>query len=309
LSTVQDAGRKGFLASGFSPSGAMDLPAARLANLLVGNSMDMATIEMTLQGMRLRFGCDGVAALTGADFGARRNGTPVPTYRAFAVCAGDELTCGAAKSGCRGYFAVAGGFDLTPALGSFSTNLKCGVGGFEGRKLKAGDVLPLRCPHTPVARQSQRVLPVPPHLDETPRTNIVLRAVPGPQADCFGQAGTETFFGSWYHVTPASDRMGIKLEGAKIASHSGSDIISDGIAAGSVQVPASGKPIVMMADRQTTGGYAKIATVISADLPLLAQARPGDAVRFVPVCVEDAQAIAREAAQALRRLEYQFLTI
>ena len=312
LSTIQDAGRRGFQASGFSPGGAMDLPAARAANLLVGNAMDMAVLEMTMMGITAKFECATYFALTGADFDAHLNDAPVPAYQAIHARAGDELRCGFAVTGCRGYLAVAGGFAIDPVLGSCSTNLKCGLGGFEGRKLAAGDALPLRWLDVPLLRAGEYRMPVPDYIKGKPRAgaaNITLRAVPGPQDSAFTEEGIAQFFGSPYAVTPASDRMGIKLEGAKIETHAGSDIISDGIAAGSVQVPASGQPIVMMADRQTTGGYAKIATVISSDLHLLAQARPGDLVRFVSVDVREAQDIARRAARETKLLEYHFQTL
>lgn len=301
LSTIQDAGRVGLQASGFPPGGAMDLPAMRMANLLVGNSMDMPALEMTMSGVTAIFGCDAHFALTGADFCASLGDVPVHTYRAYRARAGDELHCGNASPGCRGYLAIAGGFDIEPVLGSCSTNLKCGIGGYAGRALRAGDVLPLQCPEAPVARLEERRRPVPEYS-----SRISLRAVPGPQDSMFTPEGIAAFYGGWYAVTAASDRMGIKLEGAKIAAHGGSDIVSDGIAAGSVQVPAGGQPIVLMADRQTTGGYAKIATVISADLPLLAQARPGDYVRFARVSVKEAQDIYRREAKELRELERAF---
>jgi len=312
LSTIQDAGRRGFQASGFAPGGAMDLPAARAANLLVGNAMDMAVLEMTMMGITAKFDCATHFALTGADFDAQLNDMPAPAYQAIRARAGDELRCGFAAAGCRGYLAVAGGFAIAPVLGSCSTNLKCGLGGFEGRKLVAGDALPLRWPELPLPRAGEYRMPVPTYIKGKARAgaaNITLRAVPGPQESAFTKEGLAQFFSSQYAVTPASDRMGIKMEGAKIETHAGSDIISDGIAAGSVQVPASGQPIVMMADRQTTGGYAKIATVISADLHLLAQARPGDFVRFVPVTVREAQDIARRAAREMKQLEYHFQTL
>ena len=304
LSTIQDEGRFGWMASGFSPSGAMDLAAARRANILAGNTMDMAVLEMTMTGVTARFGCDCVIALTGADMGAALNGHDAPRYRAIAIKAGDILACGNAKAGLRGYLAVAGGFELEPVMGSCSTSVKFGLGGFEGRKLRAGDVLPLRCPQMPVPGMDTRTLPIPPWLEtgwQGPGHR--LRVVLGPQDAKFTPAGLAIFLQSWYTVTRESDRMGIKLEGAKIEAVAGYDIISDGIAPGSVQVPASGQPIVMMADCQTTGGYAKIATVISADLPLLAQAKPGERLRFAAVDVKEAQRIARREAGELRRLE------
>ncbi|MDR2647102.1 MAG: biotin-dependent carboxyltransferase family protein [Oscillospiraceae bacterium] len=311
LSTVQDKGRFGFMASGFSPAGAMDLPAMECANLLVGQSSDVPVLEMTMTGVHLQTDCDCVIALTGADFAAKINDAPVQVYRALRLRAGDVLRCGAAVRGVRGYLAAAGGFAIEPVMGSCSTSVKFSLGGFEGRKLKAGDRLALRCPQLPVSRLDDRVLPVPAHLDKTrPAQNEhEVRAVLGPQNDRFSQSGIDTFLGSWYFVTTSSDRMGIKLDGAKIESKSGYDIISDGIVPGSVQVPASGRPIVMMADCQTTGGYTKIATVLSSDLHLLAQAKAGDWVRFAAVTSDEAARIARRHSAKSRRLEYAYLRV
>jgi biotin-dependent carboxylase-like uncharacterized protein len=306
LTTVQDAGRFGWMASGFSPSGAMDLPAARTANLLAGNPMDFPVLEMTLVGIQAEFGCDAVIALTGADMAAVLDGEELPRCQAVAVRAGQVLACGAAREGCRGYLALAGGFALEPEMGSCSTNLKCGLGGFEGRKLRAGDELPLREAPPFFGGLAGRRAPVPDF--PPPEETIALRVLPGPQDGAFTAEGLRAFYEGKYAVTPASDRMGIKLAGPSIEAKDGYDIISDGIAAGSVQVPASGQPIVMMADRQTTGGYAKIATVITADLPKLAQAKIGSQVRFRAAgSPREAQAAARREAQKLRRLEYRML--
>lgn len=299
LSTIQDAGRFGVLGKGFSPGGAMDSEAMALANLLVGNAPGVGVIEMTMLGLSARFDCDGVIAVTGADMSPKRNGVPIERYCAVAVRAGDELTMGAAKNGMRAYLAVAGGFDLPLVMGSVSTNLKCGLGGFQGRKLQNGDELPLN-QRTSVFRP--RKLPPTDYPD-----CITLRVLLGPQDDAFTQRGIETFLGSVYTVTDKADRMGIRLSGERIESKNGVDILSDGIAAGSVQIPASGTPIIMMADRQTTGGYAKIATVISTDLSRAAQARPGTRIRFAQVTQAEAIRLRRDAEKKRKQLEYELL--
>lgn len=300
LSTIQDAGRFGVLGKGFSPGGAMDTEAMALANLLVGNAPGVGVIEMTMLGITARFDCDCVIALTGADMSARLNECPVERYGSIAVHSGDVLSMKAAKTGMRAYLAVAGGFDLPVVMGSVSTNLKCGLGGFQGRKLQAGDELPLN--QSGAAYRSRRISP--PGNDPD---SISLRVLLGPQDDAFTKQGIDTFLGSAYTVTDKADRMGIRLSGGKIESKSGVDILSDGIAAGSVQVPASGEPIIMMADRQTTGGYAKIATVISADLSRAAQARPGTRIRFVRVTEAEAVRLRREAEKKQKQLEYELL--
>jgi biotin-dependent carboxylase-like uncharacterized protein len=305
LSMFQDGGRFGFMASGFSPAGALDRRAAALAHLLVGNHEDDAVLEMTFLGARLCFDTNVCVALTGGEFAVELNGEALPDawYRAFAVNQNDVLSIGAAKSGCRSYLAVLGGFGLEPVMGSFSTNLKCGIGGWGGRRLKAGDSIPLRWPEAQAAQLAERRLapPLP------PPQNVAVRVVLGPQDDCFTKAGVHTFLSARYHVTADADRMGLKLDGPGIAAKTGYDIISDGIVQGSVQVPASGKPIVMLADCQTTGGYAKIATVVTPDLPLLAQLRPGGAVAFAAVTLEESRGIYKKWQRELGRVRYQMM--
>ena len=302
LSTVQDEGRFGYMNAGFSPGGAMDVASMKLANILVGNAPGVGVIEMTMMGISARFDCDCVIALTGADMQPQLNEAPMEMYRAAAVHAGDVLTMKTAQQGMRAYLAVAGGFDLPLVMGSVSTNLKCGLGGFQGRKLRAGDELPLNG-STELSVLGDRKLPAQNHYPE----EISLRVLLGPQNDYFTENGIHTFLGSEYTVTDKSDRMGIRLAGDKIENKNGVDIISDGIATGSVQIPASGTPIIMMADRQTTGGYAKIATVISADLKKVAQARPGTRIRFTRVSEAESVKLRREEEKALQRCEYAML--
>ncbi|MDR1734334.1 MAG: biotin-dependent carboxyltransferase family protein [Oscillospiraceae bacterium] len=306
LTTLQDAGRYGYQASGFSPAGAMDYPAMRTANLLVGNSPDMPVLEMTLAGLSCEFNCDCVFAMTGARMDAKLNGRPCKRYRTQRAAEGDVLTVGSALLGCRGYLAIGGGFDVSPVMGSCATSLKFGLGGFDGKKLSAGDVLKLQTPGVPYRKRTAKV---PWHLrkDRSYFGDIHIRCVLGPQEEAFTAEGLRTFLSAPYKVTPASDRMGIKLEGAQIEAKDGYDIISDGIAMGCVQVPASGMPIVMMADRQTTGGYTKIATVITPDLHHLAQLKPGDTVTFHAVSADEARKLYRAYIQKLRKEEYDFL--
>ena len=300
LSTIQDAGRFGAMGKGFSPGGAMDLEAMTLANLLVGNAPGVGVIEMTMLGITARFDCDCVIALTGADMSAWLNDRTVEPYCSISVHSGDVLSMKAAKSGMRAYLAVAGGFDLPVVMGSVSTNLKCGLGGFQGRRLRSGDELPLNQSGT--TYHPRRIAPPGNYPDSIP-----LRVLLGPQDDAFTKQGIDTFLGSVYTVTDKADRMGIRLSGEKIESKHGVDILSDGIAAGSVQIPASGTPIIMMADRQTTGGYAKIATVISADLSRAAQARPGTRIHFVQVTEDEAIRLRRDAEKKRKQLEYELL--
>ena len=284
LTTVQDAGRFGYQSSGIRPSGVMDAAAYEAANALVGNENGEAVLEMTFLGATLEFRTEAWFAATGADMQAKLDGVPIVRYQAIHAAAGQTLSFGMATNGCRGYFAVRGGVDVPMVMGSRSTDMSAKLGGFEGRALKAGDVLPTLSlgAWAPQGRSYE------PPVYESATT---VRVVPGPQEEYFTAAGLATFFSAAYEISPNSDRMGIRLDGPEIESCSGTDIVSDGIVFGSIQVPSGGKPILLMADHQTAGGYAKIGTVLSFDLPKLAQARPGDKVRFVRISAEDAQAL------------------
>ena len=291
LTTVQDAGRTGYAARGFRTCGAADGYAMRTANLLAGNpqAAGAAVLEMTLQGGKYQFDGDAVFALAGADMPAALDGRPVPAYTPLLARAGQVLAIGAARSGLRGYLAVFGGVDTPPVLGSRSTDLKCRMGGLDGRALKAGDVLPIGAAPAMVEQRWQQICakganrplgtartPARPWRFLGGRKLPLFRAVPGPQTDAFTAVGQAAFVHGVYALTADCDRMACKLQGPQIETVDGSDIVSDGIVAGSVQVSANGQPIVMLADHQTTGGYAKIATVISADLSAMAQLRPGE---------------------------------
>ena len=303
LTTVQDAGRPGYRAFGLPVAGAMDRLAWALANALAGNAPGAAALEMTLLGATFRFDRDAYVAVCGADMRASLGGAPVGPAAGFPVKAGDELAFGGARAGVRTYLAVRGGIDVPLVLGSRSTYVRAAVGGFEGRPLRAGDVVPVG--RARGAAPGARALP--PELVPSVGGEIRLRAIPGPQDDLFTTVGRALFFGSEYRVTNRNDRMGYQLEGAPVQHARGADIVSDALVPGAVQVPGSGSPIVMMADAQTTGGYPKIATVIGPDLRVLAQARVGDAVRFESVGQEEAvealrleAGLVREAAAALR---------
>ena len=282
LTTVQDEGRFFYQSSGIRPSGVMDAAAYEAANALVGNAKGEAVLEMTFLGATLEFQSAAWFALTGADMQAKLDGVPVERYRAVKAEAGQTLAVGMAAVGCRGYLAVRGGFDVPLVMGSRSTDVSAKLGGFEGRALKAGDVLPTLAADdwTPTDLHYE-----PPVYE----SEITVRVVPGPQQEYFTAAGVDTFFSAVYEISPNSDRMGLRLDGPEVESISGTDIVSDGIVFGSIQVPSGGVPIILMADHQTAGGYAKIGTVLSFDLPKLAQARPGDKVRFEKISAEEAQ--------------------
>ena len=301
MTTVQDGGRYGYQEYGVPVSGVCDPWAASVANTLVGNSTDEAVLECPMMGPMLRFDTDAVIAVTGADMVPMLDDAAIPNYAAVKVSAGQTLRFGGLACGCRVYIAFAGGLDIPKVLGSRSTFVKAGIGGFGGRALKAGDTLPLAGAISSLpGMKARKTAP-----EFVVREIQTLRAVPGPQDDMFTEAGKAAFFNEVYTVTPQFDRMGMRLDGAEIEHAGGkADIISDGIAFGAVQVPASGKPIIMLADRQTAGGYSKIANVITVDFGILGQLKAGNSVRFQAVSVEYAQdllRLKRAALEALRR--------
>ena len=300
LTTVQDGGRKGYQAYGVPVCGAMDWLSLARANLLAGNAWDEAALEVTGLGPAVQFSESCVFALAGADFSAALNGRPLAAHGAYLAHRGDLLELGAARNGFRGYIAFSGGMDIPEIMESRSTCLSAQFGGLEGRALKKGDRIGLRAPQFWLRGLPKR------QIRENCSFEGPVRVVPGPQDGCFSQAGLETFFSSEYRLGSQCDRMGCRLEGANIALKEGCspNILSDGVVMGSIQVP-KGQPIVMMADRQTTGGYVKLGTVISADLPLMAQKRPGDKVRFTCVTVQEAQQTRLQCLRRLRNLEQE----
>lgn len=285
LSTIQDYGRVGFGEIGFSPSGAVDTNSMEIANILVGNEMGEAVLECTMLGPSIHFTKDNVIAITGAYMNPKINDSQIPMNKAVAVKAGEDLVLGFAASGCRSYIAFAGGLHIKESFGSKSTNMKCVIGGFEGRALKAKDEIPFVKPVSTLSNMELRVYKQVEAL-ASPRT---IQVVLGPQEDYFTEEGIQTFLSRIYKLSNDSNRMACKLSGPVIASKKATDIISDGISLGSIQVSSNGQPMVMLSDRQTTGGYAKIATVISTDIPGLAQCKPEDEISFRSISLEDAQ--------------------
>jgi biotin-dependent carboxylase-like uncharacterized protein len=286
--SVQDSGRIGYQSYGIATSGALDLRSLAIANILVGNPAGEAALEAALIGPELEIESGNIMAITGADMEPRLNGEAVPQYAAFAVNPGDILSLGAAVSGCRAYIAFAGGLDLPLVMGSRSTNFMCSLGGFEGRALRADDSIGFRSPFAPLDPDSRRRA----RTENFSGQVATLRVVAGPQDEFFTQAGIDTFYEAEYRLTERSDRMGCVLEGPIVQAKGKTDIVSDGIPLGAIQIPSHGKPIIMLAERQTTGGYAKIATVISTDIPLLAQRRPGEKVAFKRVSLGVARRVA-----------------
>jgi antagonist of KipI len=291
--TVQDAGRTGQLRYGIPPSGPVDRVAFVLANRLVGNPDGAAALECTLIGPRFEAEADCAVAVTGADMPVSVNGMEAPRWATLALRAGDVVKLGPARAGVRGYVALAGGLDVPLVMGSRATYLRGRLGGLHGRALRKDDRL--RALAAPMAR-ARRVDPraIPDYGGEP-----TLRVVLGPQADRFTREGIGALLGSSYEMLPQSDRMGARLRGPRIAHTRGHDIISDGIALGSIQVPGDGQPIVLLVDRQSTGGYTKVATVCSFDIGRIGQVKPGQSVRFRAVTVDEAHRLLRDRNASL----------
>ena len=299
LTTIQDAGRFGYGQFGVTPSGPMDAESFQIANLLVGNPPGESALEATVLGPAFHTTEDTIIAIAGADMSPALNGKPIPMNRAISVPAGSEVKLQVAKNGSRTYIASSGGFDIAPVMGSRATSLQCHIGGLEGRKLEKGDTIPLREVISVPQNLSHRSVS---HHIRRKQENIV-RVILGPQDDCFTEEGLSAFLGTPYTVSKDFDRMGCRLEGQPIQHKTDGNIISDGIVNGAIQVPTTGQPIIMLAERQATGGYTKIATVMSADLPIIGQCIPGDIIRFEAVSIEEAHRLLKEQKSRLEDLE------
>lgn len=298
LTTVQDLGRFGYQRVGVPPSGPMDRAAFLVANRLVGNADGAAALECTLKGPRLEVRQSAIVAVTGAPMGFTVNGQEAPAWTAVRVQPGDVLGFQMASAGCRAYLAVAGGIDVPLALGSRATYLRGRLGGLGGRALQKGDALSAGTPAPGSGREGRTV---PPARRPAYPAERECRVILGPQDDRFTPEGIQAFLEGPYDVTPQADRMGYRLKGPVITHARGHDIVSDGIPLGGIQVPGEGQPIVLLVDRQTTGGYTKIATVIGVDIGVIGQTRPGQRVRFRQVTLEEAHAaLAAEAAWLAR---------
>ncbi|HHY67288.1 MAG TPA: biotin-dependent carboxyltransferase [Alicyclobacillus sp.] len=315
LTTVQDGGRYGYQKYGVIVSGAMDGFSLRVANLLVGNPEGAPALEITLVGPRLRFEELSLIAVAGAGLAPRVDGIPVPLWRPVLVHPGAVLDFVAETSGCRMYLGVAGGIAVPQVMGSASTYLRAGIGGYKGRALQTGDALPLGPPgewaRTVMAMWSSRLrgksfVAAPwgvdsrllPKYEPNPR----VRAIPGPQFEAFDEEARRKVFEADFVVLPQSDRMGYRLDGTKLALARRIEMISEAVTTGTLQVPPDGRPILLLADHQTMGGYPKIAQVATVDLPVVAQVRPGGRLRFTRIELEDAQRLLRKREEDIGRL-------
>jgi antagonist of KipI len=296
--TVQDLGRNGFGPIGVSPSGAADAISLRLGNRLVANEESAAGLEMMLLGGTFVFPEGAILALTGSDFGAMLDDVRLEVGRSAEVRPGQTLRFGPTGSGARCYVCVHGGIAVKPFLGSASTHILSGLGGFEGRAVRKGDVLRIASTTEPFRKRA-----IAAQASEHLSHREVLRVTPGPQADWFSESSLRSFYAGAYRVGEQSNRMGLRLDGTAITQLRAGAMITEGVSLGAIQVPAGGSPIILFVEQQTTGGYPKIANVISADLHRVGQLRPRDEIRFEPVTFDAARSLLIEQERLLESRE------
>lgn len=302
--TVQDLGRSGFQKFGVVAAGAMDQYSFRIANLLVGNEENAAALEITMMGPEIYFEKDAVISICGGDINPELDGNAAGLWRLLIVTKGQTLTFGKSRLGSRCYVAIAGGINVPPVMNSRSTYLRAALGGFHGRALKAGDQLAIGSDRTGqkfAAERNSWFIPSPAYSSEP-----VIRVTAGRQYHLFSEDSRKRFFSESFSVSSQSDRMGYRIKGPELALAVKQEMISEAVAFGSIQVPSDGNPIILMADRQTTGGYPKVAEAISVDLPLISQLKPGDSIRFKEVSVEEAQRLLRLQEKRINCLKRAF---
>lgn len=292
FTTIQDLGRVGFQRYGVSVTGAMDPQASALANLVVGNEPQDAVLEITLTGAKFQFHQPTKIAVTGADMLVQLDGVELKRGCAIPVSGGEILHFVSLRAGCRSYLAIQGGLDVPEVMGSRSTFLRAGIGGLEGRALRKGD----KIPYASCGQDKQTLADWHVPTDLWWKKEKV-RVLKGPEVNRFDAQQLDKFTSELYAISPQSDRMGYRLQGAILKSQDATELVSEPVTFGTIQVPFGGEPIVLMADRQTTGGYPRIGQVIQVDLPVLAQKKPGDRVRFEFVSLEEARKLATEFRQ------------
>ncbi|AIE58997.1 biotin-dependent carboxyltransferase family protein [Bacillus methanolicus] len=316
LTSVQDLGRFGFQKYGVIVSGVMDPLAHRISNLLVGNEENEPTLELTLLGPMIEFKENALISICGGDLSPSVNGKPVRLWRSVFVKKGSLLQFGPCKIGCRAYLAVAGGFNVPTIMNSSSTYLRAEIGGFNGRALKAGDQLKFGSPSNLSTRIIKHLVKglgnqqfvemewsVATDLIPIHRNNPAIRVMRGKQFHLFTKESQFNFFHKPFEVTTQSDRMGYRLKGPKLKLENAEEMISEAVNFGTIQVPSDGDPIVLLADRQTTGGYPKIAQIASVDLPLMAQAKPGDSINFTEISHDEAQHLLLERERKIQQFK------
>lgn len=315
LTTIQDLGRVGYQKQGIIASGVMDPMAHRIANLLVGNAQHAATMEMTLAGPKIQFQEKTLIAICGGNLSPHIDGTPVKLWRPIFVQKGSTLTFGQAKEGCRAYLAVAGGFDVPDRMGSKSTYLRAGIGGYHGRALQTDDTLSIGLPSSSVQDRIKELEEeangqsfhemdwyVGAKFAPNFQSNQPIRIIRGREFGWFSETSQKALFQESYTISSQSDRMGYRLEGSSLELEREQSMISEAVAFGTIQVPSNGQPIILLADRQTTGGYPKIAQIASVDLPVIGQMKPGSTITFQEISLEEAQQFILEREKQIQEL-------
>ena len=316
LTTVQDTGRFGHRQEGIILSGAMDGLALRIANLLVGNLEDEAALEITLIGPKILFEADCLVALTGADLSPCINNIPVKLWRPIFVSAGSVLAFGKPRVGCRSYLAFAGGLNIPKILDSYATYLRAGFGGLQGQALQTDDCISINKPPLKIqsllsALRKKSALngfaeanwTLNASFYPTLLPNPIVRGIKGPEFEWFTPESQKAFWEEIFQVTPQSDRMGYGLQGPELLRHNQKELLSTAVSFGTVQVPNNGNPMLLMADHQTTGGYPRLAQIISADFSVLAQVKPGEAIRFKEISLPKAQKLFLHQERNMERLK------
>ncbi|MEM1503436.1 biotin-dependent carboxyltransferase family protein [Domibacillus sp. 8LH] len=317
LATIQDLGRYGFQQYGVVVSGAMDSLSLRLANVLVGNEEGEAAIEVTMMGTSLQFNEDTLISITGGNLNPVIDGNPVPLWRPVFVQKDTVLSFTGCKVGCRAYVAVAGGFSIPNVMNSKSTYIRGEIGGFKGRALQGGDLIPLGEENS-FSRKIKKVLqsklkqrsfaavdwyvPFERYVNRS-----VVRVLKGTEYEKFSESSQKQFFEQEFQITPQSDRMGYRLSGVSLGLKQPFELLSEAVANGTIQVPSDGNPIVLLADRQTTGGYPRIGQIAAADLPIIAQMKPGDRVRFQEISLYEAEQLYMEREQEIKQIRTALL--
>ncbi len=316
LTTIQDLGRYGYQKYGVIVSGSMDPLAHKISNRLVGNNENEATLEITLMGPVLQFQETTLISICGGDLSPTIDGKPVPLRRSLLIKAGSVLKFGASRNGCRSYLAIAGGFNVPTVMNSKSTYVRAGIGGMNGRSLQEGDTLEAG----PLKKESENIIEyLLPYLEDSDFTEIdwsissefissyqqkqAIRVIPGTEYDLFSSESRENFINKPFKVSAQSDRMGYRLEGPSLHLEEAFNMISEAVVFGTIQVPSNGKPIILLADRQTTGGYPRIGYIASVDLPLIAQTKPGEELTFTMVTQEKAQELYIDREKQLNHLK------
>ena len=302
LDSIQDLGRVGYGDLGFCSCGAMDTHSLEILNILLGNDRGEAAIEICIMGGEYEFMQDGFFAISGAFCNASLSGKSINTCRVYKANAGEILKVELLHGGMYCYLGICGGFALESIYDSKSSDLRLGIGGFEGRKLQNGDILSFAKQKQDLGNLKARFVK---NWLQNSHSNV-FRVILGPQDDSFTKKGMQSFLNTEYTITSRSNRMGLRLQGEAIEHVSSGDIASDGIAFGAVQVPGDGQPIILMADRQLSGGYAKIANVISEDLPRLAQSRYNSKIKFEVIDISEAQELLAKRDERTRRLQREF---